>query len=46
MTPRNLFNIILKVLDILFIKDILAAVPALLGNQRAVVSYVEYKRRR
>ena len=31
MTPRSLFNIILKILGIFFIKDILAAIPQLLS---------------
>jgi hypothetical protein len=35
MTPRSLFNIILKVLGIFFIQDFLAAIPQLLS----VISY-------
>jgi hypothetical protein len=31
MTPRSLFNVVLKILGILFIKDILAVVPQLLS---------------
>ena len=31
MTPRNLFNIILKILGVLFIKDFLALLPQLLS---------------
>src|SRR3982751_3444931 len=31
MTPRSLFSIVLKILGILFIKDILAALPQLLS---------------
>ncbi len=32
MTPRSLFNIILKILGVFFIKDFLAAIPQLLSS--------------
>jgi len=52
MTAKSLFNIVLKVLGIYFIKDIIIAIPSLfgvlyeLGNSDVSSAFIESKQRR